>query len=270
MDRPAYRLVASDLDSTLITDTMKLPSVNISAVERARGLGCHFLICSGRATASIMPYEERLGLIAEGCYGISFNGGIVYETATRRYIRDIRLGSDIAMEILGELLELGVNPWAYVGDQLYVECETVWTREYVRRVKTSCNLISSFKDIEGDISKVLVADFPERLRQVEPYFAKRIGGRYNMFPSGDYLLEFTAQSATKGDALMFVAELLGVPPHQTIAIGDNLNDMHMIKAAGLSVAVANGRAELKEEADYVTMRSCQDGAVAEVIEKFVL
>ena len=270
MDRPEYKLVASDLDSTMITDTLKLPEANIAAVRRARQTGCHFVICSGRSTASIMPYEERLGLVAEGCYGISFNGGIVYETVTRSKVRDIRLGNEIAMKILDELLDFGVNPWTYAGDQMYVVRETEWVHEYVRHVKTNFKLVGSFREIEDEISKVQVADYPDRLRQIEARFTKGAGGNYNMFFTADFLFEFTAKNATKGTALIFLADLLGIPVSQTIAIGDNLNDVHMIEAAGFSVAVRNARDELKALADYVTRRNCAEGAVAEVIEKFVL
>ncbi|MCL2853153.1 MAG: Cof-type HAD-IIB family hydrolase [Defluviitaleaceae bacterium] len=270
MDRTVYKLVASDLDSTMITETLELPGENIAAVERARRSGCHVVICSGRSTASIMPYEERLGLVAEGCYGISFNGGIVYETVTRKKIRDIRLGSDIAIEILDELVDGGVNPWIYAGDDLYVVKETEWVREYAQRVKTSFRVVESFKEIGDEISKLLVVDYPERLLKIDEQFSKRAGGRYNQFFSAEFLFEFTAKSATKGDALVFLADYLGIPISQTIAIGDNLNDVHMIEAAGFSVAVRNGRDELKALADYVTERNCAQGAVAEVIEKFVL
>ncbi|MCL2617478.1 MAG: Cof-type HAD-IIB family hydrolase [Defluviitaleaceae bacterium] len=270
MEKHTYRLVASDLDSTLITEELRLPQANIDAVRKARAKGCHFAICSGRSSASILQYEEQLGLMEQGCYGISFNGGIVYETPTRNKIRDIRLGNELALEISDELQDFGTNPWIYAGDMLYVVDDNKWVKEYVRRVRTTYTLVESFREIEDEVSKVIVVDSNERLLQLEARFADRLGGRYNGFFSADFLFEFTAKTATKGSALLYLAEYLGIPAAQTIGIGDNLNDVHMIQAAGLSVAVKNGRQELKDMADYVTERDCGEGAVAEVLEKFVL
>jgi len=265
-----YSLIASDLDSTMITETLALPEENIAAVERVRNAGCHFAICSGRATDSILHYEEQLGLIGKGCYGISFNGGIVYETDTRKVIRDIRLGDKLALEILERLIDYGANPWVYVGDTMYVTKATEWARGYARHVKTKFIVVDSLKGIDGEISKVQVADHRTNLEKLDEHFLALGDNRYNNFFTADFLYEFTAQNATKGKALAFLANHLGVSISKTIAIGDNLNDVHMIQTAGLSVAVNNARHELKALADYITERDCSQGAVAEVIEKFVL
>jgi len=270
MSELSYNLLASDLDSTMITETLTLPAVNIAAVERARNAGCHVAICSGRATNSLLYYEEQLGLIGEGCYGISFNGSIVYETDTRKVIRDIRLGDSLAMDIIERLADYGANPWIYVGDELYVTKATEWAREYARHVKTKFTVVDSFRGLDGEITKVQVADLRPNLEKLDEHFLALDDSRYNNFFTADFLYEFTAQDATKGKALAFLANRLGVPIAKTIAIGDNLNDVHMIQTAGLSVAVNNARHELKALADYVTRRDCGQGAVAEVIEKFVL
>ena len=265
-----YNLLASDLDSTMITETLSLPAVNVAAVERARNAGCHVAICSGRATKSLLHYEEQLGLIGKGCYGISFNGSIVYETDTRKVIRDIRLGDTLGTEILERLADCGADPWVYVGDEMYVDKENEWTREYMRHTKMPYTVVNSFRELDGEITKVLVANMRPNLEKIEKHFLELGDTRYNSFFSADFLYEFTAQDATKGKALEFLANHLDIPIAKTIAIGDNLNDVHMIQTAGLSVAVNNARHELKALADYVTQRDCGQGAVAEVIEKFIL
>ena len=270
MEKPVYKLVASDLDSTMITDKLEIPAANIIAVERARRTGCHVVICSGRATDSIMPFEQRLGLIGEGCYGISFNGGVVYETATRAKVRDIRLGRNIALEILKELEDCEVCPLAYVGDKIYVVHENDFVRRYVHYVKIPCEAVESFSEIEGEISLVKVVENMEKLMLINEQFSRCSNASFNKFFSSEFLLEFSAKGATKGEALLFLADLMGVPAPQTIAIGDNLNDITMFETAGLGVAVSNGHSELKALADYVTSRHCSEGAVAEVIERYIL
>ena len=270
MSQLSYKLIASDLDSTMITENLTLPKVNIAAVERVRNAGCHFAICSGRSTRSLLQYEELLGLIGEGCYGISFNGSIVYETDTRKVIRDIRLGKNLAIEILDRLADYGAKPWVYVGDEMYVTKASEGAAEYARHVKTEYTTVDSFRELDGEITKVQVAGYRPSLEKLNGHFLSIGDTRYNSFFSADFLYEFTAKEATKGEALAFLANRLGVPIAQTIAIGDNLNDVHMIQTAGLSVAVNNARSELKTLADYITQSDCGQGAVAEVIDKFVL
>ncbi|MCL2616756.1 MAG: Cof-type HAD-IIB family hydrolase [Defluviitaleaceae bacterium] len=270
MPEPIYKLIASDLDSTLITESLTLPEINAAAVARARQAGCHFVVCSGRATRSIEKYEEQLGLMAEDCYGISFNGSVVYNTITRKAIRDVRLGNALAMEIVDELMSQGVIPWVHVGDDLFIVEEDEWVREYARRVKVPYTKIGSFREISGEISKVQVAGYQHNLQKLDTHFNALADTRYNSFFTAEFLYEFTAKHATKGEALVFLADYLGIPISQTIAIGDNLNDVHMIQSAGLGIAVNNARAELKALAGYITQRNCEQGAVAEVIEKFVI
>ena len=270
MKDPSYKLITSDLDSTLITDTLILPEVNACAVTRARSAGCHFAICSGRSTHSIKRYEELLGLMAENTYGISFNGSVVYETLSRNKIRDIQMSHDLVQELTAQIIDNGATPWVYSGDDIYIVDMNEWAHEYSRRINTNFHVLESFRHFEGEASKIIVPDHNTNLKRLEAHFIHKTDTRFNSFFSADFLYEFTAQYATKGEALLFLADYLGVPVQQTIAIGDNLNDVHMVKVAGLGVAVKNAKPELKTLAAYITERDCGQGAVAEVIDKFVL
>jgi hypothetical protein len=88
-----------------------------------------------------------------------------------------------------------------------------------------------------------------------------------MFSKPRYL-EVVPTGVGKGEALVELARLLGIPVSETIAIGDSLNDLSMIQMAGTGVAVANARAEVKAVAEFVTHRSASEGAVAEVCDRF--
>ena len=88
--------------------------------------------------------------------------------------------------------------------------------------------------------------------------------------SSNRFIEFNHTGVNKGTGLMSLAGMLGVKTEETIAIGDNFNDLSMIKAAGLGVGVANSIEGIKKDCDYITKASNDEGAVAEVIEKFIL
>ena len=87
--------------------------------------------------------------------------------------------------------------------------------------------------------------------------------------SSNRYIEFNQKGVTKGDGLRRLAAMLGVDMKDTIAIGDNFNDLSMIKAAGLGVGVANTAESMKAECDHITAATCQESAVSEVIEQFI-
>ena len=95
------------------------------------------------------------------------------------------------------------------------------------------------------------------------------GDTFVSYSSNRYL-EFNQQGVNKGQGLLRLAEILGVDPKDTIAIGDNDNDLTMIRAAGLGCCVSNATATVKENSDYIAGADCDEGGVAEIIEKFVL
>ena len=92
--------------------------------------------------------------------------------------------------------------------------------------------------------------------------------KVKMFTSGAYLFEAVSENAGKGNGLIDVCRRLGVPVSQSVAFGDELNDVDMIQVAGLGVAMGNARAEAKAAADTVTS-SCERDGVAEILEKIV-
>ena len=105
------------------------------------------------------------------------------------------------------------------------------------------------------------------IRDSYEYLVKKIGDKYEVTYSAAVLVEVSPKGDDKGEALKFLAEHYGIPIDKTVAIGDNLNDLPMIEAAGTGVAVMNATEELKEYADDVCP-SCDEGGVAHVIKKY--
>ena len=266
-----YKLISSDLDLTMIDDAFMLPEENIRAVAQAQAAGCLVIINSGRSSHSIRPYEEKLGLIRQGGYGISFNGSIVYDLASGEKIRDIRLDISVALEILGIVEEAGHCGIAYVENELYAlhrHNEIVST--YIKKVATPHRFVDSFSQTQGEISKVLVAAHPADILLLQAKLDAVSEGRFTSVRTAPMLLELMSPLASKGSSLEFLAEYLGIPMSQVIAMGDFFNDISALKVAGLPIAVANATDELKVLAKYITKRNCQEGAFAEVVEKFIL
>ena len=121
------------------------------------------------------------------------------------------------------------------------------------------------------VSKVIIIGDNEELKKVEnEVMTTNIKNEMTTFFSADILYEFNPIGIDKGTGLKELSKILNINIEETIAIGDNYNDLSMIKAAGLGVCCVNGENGVKDFADYITKADNNQGAVAEVINKFIL
>ncbi|MCL2352923.1 MAG: Cof-type HAD-IIB family hydrolase [Firmicutes bacterium] len=264
-----YKLIASDLDGTLLNDASEVTAGAERAVSLAVGAGVRFAVVSGRSRKSLQRFEERLGLAAPGCYGIGFNGGLVYDARTREALLDRRLENAPAKEVLAALKELGADAVVYVGDRLLAERATPEIEAYAASSGLPIELVR-FGGLDCPVSKLLVRGEPEKLTAIARHMAGIIAGKASMTRTSGRLLEFGDPDSHKNAGLEFLCARLGVSMGEVIAIGDNENDIPMIKAAGLGVAVANAIDAAKEAARYVTAATNNGDAVLEVVERFVM
>jgi hydroxymethylpyrimidine pyrophosphatase-like HAD family hydrolase len=124
--------------------------------------------------------------------------------------------------------------------------------------------------VSGGCYKLLVPGDPMLLTPLESIIRTYLGDEITLFTSKPYFLEILPPRTDKGTALAKVAELLGVPREEVLAIGDSMNDEAMIRWAGLGVAMANGDERIKGIASLVTEKTNDDDGVAEVIETYIL
>lgn len=119
------------------------------------------------------------------------------------------------------------------------------------------------------ICKIMIVDEPERLEEIIQQLPKNLFNKYTIVRSAPFYLEFLGKTTNKGTALKTLCTNLNIPIENAIAVGDEENDQHMIKYAGLGVAMGNARNSIKEIADYVTDTNNENG-VAKVINKYIL
>jgi Cof subfamily protein (haloacid dehalogenase superfamily) len=239
--------------------------------------GVYFAFCSGRSHMSLKHFEEELGVVKAGNYGISYNGSIVYETDTHKILLERPLKKAAALELLGLLRRFDVDMVVYTRDALYAEAHSANVDEYQRRSGISMAICGDFREIKDDFAKILlIGDYGKRDKSVDTKLTQaydgmtgKTDGLCNMFYSAGNLLEFTDPSAHKGSGLEFLAEYLGVKREETIAMGDNYNDITMLEWAGLGVAVRNAKPEVQAAADYVTRGTNDENAVKEIIDTFI-
>ncbi|MDR1067139.1 MAG: Cof-type HAD-IIB family hydrolase [Clostridiales bacterium] len=264
-----YKLLAMDLDGTLLNDNGEFPAKNKLAIKEAIESGVKACVCSGRSYMSLLRFERELGLDCEPNYGVCFNGSIVYKTWNRDIILDRRVRNETAVSIARRLKRFDGDVVMYVKDMLFIEEETARLKDYVNRSRVIATVVKSFDDIKDDVSKVLLKSEPESLRTAAEYMGEVTKGECNQFFTEPTLLEYTALDATKGAALAFLAERVGIGMNEVIAAGDHNNDVSMIEAAGMGVAVANAIPAAKRAAKYITKADNNDGAIYEIVDRFI-
>ena len=268
-----YKLIACDLDETLYGNDRTIPARNVEAIKRASELGVKFIPATGRGYNSVRETLVDLGLLdKEGEYVISYNGGAITENKGNRLLHFQGLPFEEAEELYRRGLNYDVCIHVYTREMVYAYNIT---QEEIARLSKRMQVTEVFdRDLQflagQDIAKVLYEnrDF-DYLKKIEEEL-KDITGNMDVSFSSNRYIEFNSKGVTKGAGLRFVAEMLGIKREETIAIGDNFNDLSMIQEAGLGVGVQNTIQGMRQCCDYISEAANEEGGVGEVIEKFIL
>jgi Cof subfamily protein (haloacid dehalogenase superfamily) len=269
------RLIALDIDGTIVGEDLVLHDRTIRAVAEARRLGVHVSIVTGRMTSSAAGFARRLGL----------DGPIVgYQGAIARTLRadgDDGLGrllwhrplpADVARRIVRWTRDAGLEPHFNDLERLVLRSDEPRADDYSAFVGGRLTLVPDLEEWlagRATVTKVIAVGDGSRPRETYLAAAAAFGGESEVTISHPRFLEFVAPGVTKGSALVRLARRYRVPMAQVMAIGDQLNDIEMIAVAGHGVAMENAPAEVRAVARYVAPHVDSQGA-ARMIEDLVL
>jgi Cof subfamily protein (haloacid dehalogenase superfamily) len=265
-----YKLIALDMDGTLLREDKTISKETHKAIQRAKTKGVKVVLTTGRPIDGVKRYLKELDLINDDDYVISYNGALVQNTKTKEVIAQTVMSLDDIDYLYKISQELKVNIHALTDSS----CITPKWSKY-SQVEADINDIPldfiDFNNINKDtiIVKIMFIDEPEHLSHVISKLPPEIYEKYTVLKSTPYFLEFLDKRVNKGAGVGILAKKLGIKTEEIICVGDAGNDLHMIQFAGLGVAMGNAFPEVKEVADYVTL-SNEDNGVAHVINKFVL
>lgn len=263
------RLVATDLDDTLLRDDWTLSERVIQTIRKAREQGVQVTFATGRMPASTRPYVEQLGLDVPI---ITYNGAMIQEALSGEVLYRKVIPVVTAREIVDWLLNQNVHLHVYRKDQVFVQKLNDWSKEYGRVTRVpveETNLAKLLEHEDEGIEKIILFGDSKELESWGVEIREKFTGRVHLTRSKPHFLELIHPEINKGVALLALAKRLGINQDEIMAIGDNLNDIEMIRSAGLGVAIGNARQEVKEAADVITTSNQEDG-VAQAIEKYVL
>lgn len=267
-----YRLIAMDLDGTLLGADDQVSVRNKKAIRAAARQGLIITIATGRMFLTSIPFVRELELDNDWPL-IAFHGALIKTTESRKIIYHRPLSNKLAISLIRDAEERGLLANVFIDDNLYVR-ETNKFSLYYRKltgieIDEVGDLSSYLKARGSDPTKITIISWEQTLEELEEHYKRQYRSAVNTMRSRPYFLELTHPGATKGQGLKLLSGSLGIKREEIIAFGDNYNDLDMINFAGMGVAMANAVPELKEGSDLVAAANTEDG-VAKVLEKHVL
>jgi Cof subfamily protein (haloacid dehalogenase superfamily) len=267
-----FRLIAADLDDTLLNENLQISLRNKVAIQKAVELGIGFVIATGRMFKTSISYFEDLGLNGD-CPLINYHGALVKASQSKKIIYHRPLDNNLAIAVSEEAERRDCHVSIFINDNLYINEESDYSRYYQSLANIDPQPVGRLSDFlkqnGANPSKISIIRWDGTIDMIETELRDIFGPRLSILQSRPYFLEITDQKATKGQTLNWLAEQMGIKPEEVIAFGDGHNDLDMLSYAGLGVAMANARTELLEVADLITSSNNEDG-VARVIEKYIL
>lgn len=263
-------LVLSDVDGTLVTDDKVLTEPTRRAVAALRSAGIRFAITSSRPPAGLRSVIEALEIDTPVA---AFNAGmIVRPDAGRSVLEQQLLPQDAGHATLAFFAQQRIDPWVFTADQWLLSRPAGPYVDHERHtVGFGPNSVEDFGPYLAAVGKMVgVSDDFELLARCEAELRKALGTTASVVRSQKYYLDVTHPRANKGTAVRALAEHFGIPRDEIVTIGDGLNDVAMFEQGGLSIAMGNASAPVKQAADLVAPSTNEEDGFAEAIQHFVL
>ena len=263
------RLIALDLDGTLLDSQKYLSPGNRRALLKCIQKGIDVVPCTGRIWSGVPDFIREFSGIR---YAITVNGAVVEDIYEKKILDERKLNWQQTVEILELAGHFQTMYDVYIdgsgwGEARFMErMEDYGISPVIKKMiketrRIVPNVIEEVKMRACSVEKInyFFGDLQERQRAREALLLRGDVLVSSSFPNN---LEINAPGAAKGEALLRLAEKLGIEPQQTMGFGDGENDLTLIQKAGIGVAMGNAVESLKEEADYVTSTNDEDGVAA--------
>lgn len=267
------KILFTDLDGTLLTTDKRISDTDLASIKRMTKAGNQFVIASGRPLPSVLELANKYNLIHPNFFVSCFNGSVIYDCYNRKMIQQVTVPFDDVQYLFDEAVKEGLHVHTYSDTSAIAAADTEEFKYYLGHIHMPGIVSTDFKAyMNHEPSKIIVMSFESRDRLIrfekehEAYTKSRLNTTY----SCDFMLEYSSLKGSKGNSLLAMCQYLGIPVSDSIAVGDEQNDLSMIMAAGTGVVMANGNDSVKEFADYVTKNDNDHNGITEIIEEFIL
>ncbi|WP_283587473.1 sugar-phosphatase [Limosilactobacillus viscerum] len=270
----AIKMVAIDIDGTLINDNREITPKTVAAIKKASEQGVKIVLCTGRPMTGVSAYLDQLGLNnRDDEYVVSFNGGLA-QTTSKKVMVNYSISFNDYADWVNYCLKEGVHSQIETRDYIYTTNQdlspyTIYESELVSMPVRyrSMDEMARTRD-QYVVIKAMMVDTKEVIDRAWKDLPQEMADRFSIVRSEDFYLEFMHKSASKGQALNRLCDELGITANEVMALGNAQNDDSMIEFAGTGVAMGNSVPGTRQIADDITADNNHDG-VAAAIEKYV-
>lgn len=284
-----YKLIAIDIDGTLLNSKSELTERTIDVLKRASEKGIYIVLTSGRMTSVVNEFCKKIGadkfLIAE-------NGASIVDMQKGEIIYKRYIPKEVVLDVVDICEENNIYYMVYTNKELIVRnlkhmALFFYKQNYNPNARLETHIAgrSYIEDLEDDFTKIMICDedravynsIVNKLNKIEaidvttiPHVSTKTLTVGTEEKTISYIYaDIAAKDTNKWSAIEVLINVLGIKPEEVIAIGDNINDIQMIQNAGLGVAMENGSPVVKEIANVIAPSNDEDG-VAYIVEKNTL
>lgn len=262
-----YKLVAVDMDGTLLKNNGEISEYTLAAIREVCDRGAKFVVSSGRPVPGIRKYEFLNGL---DCPAIVYNGGKIIDLKTDEVLYSQGLEPDDARKILALGDKLNTTMCIWSDEKLYCNVLNERSEKYKRHSGLEPIIVTDYEElIAKGIAKILWYDDIDRVQELIGIMDCQSFDSVSYYTSNPAYLEISNALVSKAKAMERLGEIYNIDREEMIAVGDGENDLSMIEYAGLGVAMDNASDFVKSKSDYITASNEDDG-VAKVLYKFFL
>lgn len=266
-----YKLIALDMDGTLLTSEKTISQRTQQAIAQARKQGVKVVLASGRPLDGMQAKIDELSIAGDNEFVVYFNGSMVKEIGSGKLIHSATISGQDAKRVALLAREMGAYCHAFSTELGLITPELNEFTDIEANINQIPVTVKDFSELEDEhpiIKAMIVAD-PARLTRISQTLPAQYRDEFTVVQSAPIFLEFLNKESNKGVGVKAIADHMGISAESVICMGDAENDHHMIEYAGLGVAMENAMEQTKHIADIITASNNDDG-VAKVIEKYVL
>ncbi len=273
-----HKVLVLDIDGTLTNSSKMITPKTRDAIMAAQARGVKVVLASGRPTRGLRRYEKELDLEENGGFLLSFNGARLTKSCGDELIYERTLEKEDVARIYDEVMDMNVGMISYHKDYIFTDSPV---DEYMRleaRINGMeiRNVPDFMEHIKFPVNKCLLTAPDDEARYCMEYLSDKYvkayeeAGKtphYNIYRSEPFFVEVMPLNIDKAATLEELCKYMGIDRTDLVCCGDGYNDVSMIRYAGVGVAMANARDEVKAVADFVTGSNDDDGIVT-VIDKY--
>ncbi len=266
------KLIAIDIDDTLLNDQKLISEENIKCIKKAYEKGIKVVLSSGRPLAAeTINLYKKLGLYCDDSYYVGYNGEAIFEIKTKDCLYSNCLNdSDISyLESFFDKLDQSVSRYVHYDNGVKVINHNKYS--YIEYLYNKLEYIEGDfnKDFDKKVHKYQLASDPDKIKVIFDNIPLEIKEEYSVVISMPCFIEFMKKGINKYQGILKVCEIFNIEEQAIMTIGDSMNDYEMIKNAKVGVAMGNAIDGIKKISKFVT-KSNNDSGVSFAIDKFIL